>query len=539
MKKKMIFLFLVVSIIIIGYNNAQSSSAKGNTVKNVFEDSKVQPMVTAGWAFSVILKDDGTVWSCGYNENGQLGIGKTSFSSKPTRVYGLSDIIAVDSADAYSLALKNDGTVWGWGDNDEFELGIGKVTPCLYASMIAGIKDVKAIAAGNGMSVFTKKDGTVWYIRGENDKPLKPKKLNGLSDIIAVAAKHTFAIALKKDGTVYTWNWEYTASGIDISKPRKQKGISNVKSVSAGDLHYMAVKKDNTVWVWGENYQGQIGDGSINNVRNTPIQMKGIKNVIAFGAGTYNSMAATDDGTCWAWGDNEYGQYGNGSKKASLIPTKISMLTNVISIDSSRINTVALKSNGEVVVIGSNKDGVLGTGDKKDKLTPYTIMNLTDETKKDISIYPNGSLEDWDDAEPIAYGKASAEGEPFAGIKALYAMKDSKYLYLAVKLTKGIPVFVNFNLDFNRDQIEDYVFMFDTCYNNSENASLFRFQRKGNSSKRIEDGYGAYGDVVEIKVSLEELGNPETIDITASLNEEMRKDKITAEVREWQEVPDR
>lgn len=128
MNKKIISILLTVAMIFTEamVTNAQevkaeTSSGKelrslsGQTgSKNVFADSKVQPQVAGGFNYSVLLKDDGTVWTSGLDNLAQGGNSGHYFGddySRLKQVNGLSDIIAIDCADAFTLALKNDGTV--------------------------------------------------------------------------------------------------------------------------------------------------------------------------------------------------------------------------------------------------------------------------------------------------------------------------------------------------------------------------------------------------------------------------------------------
>ncbi len=73
--------------------------------------------IAAGGAYhTVVLKTtDGTVWTWGYNSNGQLGY--SGSSSLPAQVPGLTGVVAVAAGATHTLALKSDGTVWAWGNN--------------------------------------------------------------------------------------------------------------------------------------------------------------------------------------------------------------------------------------------------------------------------------------------------------------------------------------------------------------------------------------------------------------------------------------
>ena len=85
--------------------------------------------VAAGFAHSLALRSDGTVWAWGENLDGQLGDGGRSDRHMPAQVPGLSGVVAIAAGEAHSLALRSDGTVWAWGSNTSGQLGDGTNTP--------------------------------------------------------------------------------------------------------------------------------------------------------------------------------------------------------------------------------------------------------------------------------------------------------------------------------------------------------------------------------------------------------------------------
>lgn len=83
--------------------------------------------------------------------------------------------------------------------------------------------------------------------------------------------------------------------------------LTNVKAVSAGDYYTIVLKDDDTLWSWGNNNYGQLGDGTtIGKI--TPLQVNVLTNVIAIDAGSGNAVALKNDGTVWSWGSNFYGE---------------------------------------------------------------------------------------------------------------------------------------------------------------------------------------------------------------------------------------
>jgi len=85
-----------------------------------------------------------------------------------------------------------------------------------------------------------------------------------------------------------------------------------VSSVSAGGHHTCAVKTDGSLWCWGDNSYGQIGNGTLGGSVSEPVQVipSGVSSV---SSGWFHTCAVKQNGSLWCWGDNGYGQLGNNS----------------------------------------------------------------------------------------------------------------------------------------------------------------------------------------------------------------------------------
>ncbi|MBF0473407.1 MAG: RCC1 repeat-containing protein, partial [Nitrospirae bacterium] len=125
--------------------------------------------ISAGYLSSYVLKSDGSVWAWGYNGYGKLGNSTNQNNGNPnptpTQVIGISDVTAIAGGGYHAMALKSDGTVWTWGSNQFGEMGnntnymTGNANPT--PTQVIGISGVTAIAASS-YSVVLKSDGTVW-----------------------------------------------------------------------------------------------------------------------------------------------------------------------------------------------------------------------------------------------------------------------------------------------------------------------------------------------------------------------------------------
>ena len=128
--------------------------------------------LSAGWIHAVALTDDGHVWAWGDNTDGEIGNGITSTQgiSVPLEVPGLSNVIGVSGGDSFSGALKDDGTVWTWGQNQFGQLGnASNVAQSSVPVQVFGLDHVKIYAARDYHNLAVKEDGTVWaWGSGEN-----------------------------------------------------------------------------------------------------------------------------------------------------------------------------------------------------------------------------------------------------------------------------------------------------------------------------------------------------------------------------------
>jgi alpha-tubulin suppressor-like RCC1 family protein len=273
---------------------------------------------------SIALKLDGSVWSWGDNEYGQLGIGNSDVinSSIPKLIEGIHGIVAVAAGNKHSLALADDGTVWSWGSNEKGQLGHANQSESYVPKLIYSLTNVVSIAAGYGHSMALKEDGTVWTW-GENNfgqlgighknSIAKPVKVEALENIVYISAGAAHCIAVKGDGTVWTWGWnDYGQLGDGTFETRLSptpSKVANIVKVSAGGLHNTALTTNGELIAWGSNAFGQLGKSRTRNYP-VPVKIYSVENVIEIASGDMHSMAVLSDGTVKTWGSNSSGQLG-------------------------------------------------------------------------------------------------------------------------------------------------------------------------------------------------------------------------------------
>ena len=161
--------------------------------------------------------------------------------------------------------------------------------------------------------------------------------------------------------------------------------MSDIVSISAGQAHSLAVRSDGTAWAWGDNQSGQLGDGTTTD-RLTPVQVSGLTKVAAVSAsrcctasGEYFSLAVRTNGSAWSWGDNGYGQLGDGTTDDRHVPGRVVGLGHVavVGVTAGTFHGVAVRSDGTVFGWGHNGYGQLGDGTEVGRPTPVKVVGLS------------------------------------------------------------------------------------------------------------------------------------------------------------------
>lgn len=138
-------------------------------------------------------------------------------------------------------------------------------------------------------------DGT----KRHHDAPVQVLQSSGddlLSGVKAIASHSWPNVALLEDGTLRSWGAnDYGQLGNGTkdtpSQPVVVSDLDKVKTIGVGTWHMLAVQEDGTVWAWGRNEQGQLGDGMTDNIRNKPVQVRGLADIKFIGAGELYSVA--------------------------------------------------------------------------------------------------------------------------------------------------------------------------------------------------------------------------------------------------------
>jgi len=341
--------------------------------------------IALGEYHSCIMLTGGTVKCWGYNLYGQLGnvtLGSGTDSPTPVDVSGITTAASIAAGGSHSCALLTDGTVKCWGRDDKGQLGNGDETTADSATpvTVTGITTATSLALGFSYSCALLTGGTVkcWGYNdygnlgdGTRANSATPVDVSGITTATSIASGRNHVCALLTDGTIKCWghNGDGPIGNGEVSReqttPVNVTGIETATSIAAGGWHTCALLTDGTMMCWGWNIKGQLGYETVpEDDRRYPDIVSGITTATSIGLGGYHSCVLLTDGTVKCWGENIYGQLGNGTTtpQTSTTPVDVSGITTATSIALGHAHACALLTDGAVMCWGYNDKGQLGDG---------------------------------------------------------------------------------------------------------------------------------------------------------------------------------
>eukprot|EP01122_Echinamoeba_exundans_P000373 TRINITY_DN10331_c0_g1_i1.p1 TRINITY_DN10331_c0_g1~~TRINITY_DN10331_c0_g1_i1.p1 ORF type:complete len:996 (-),score=143.11 TRINITY_DN10331_c0_g1_i1:1-2583(-) len=294
------------------------------------------------------------LWVWGANNDAQLGLGHTDPVSGPVELSFFRErgerIAALYGGYNYSLALTANGELYSWGYNNFGQLGLGHTNQhAAVPSHVSyfsthGIK-IKEIATGGNHVLLLTEDHRV-YCWGYNkygqlglgnttnyDTPQRITFFDSSRPVIAIGAGQRHSLVLTAQGEVYSFGHNhYGALALghdgDCSVPefvRFFEGKIVTKIIAAG-YHSLFLTEDNRLWSCGYNFTGELGVGSKeNSLVPKPISFFQNKaKIVSVAVGSQHTLVLLADGELYSWGYNKFGQLGLGNTLDHLLPERIS-----------------------------------------------------------------------------------------------------------------------------------------------------------------------------------------------------------------------
>jgi alpha-tubulin suppressor-like RCC1 family protein len=360
----------------------------------------VASRVSGGLTHTCALTSGGAARCWGRNSAGQLGTLLGTDEVTPAQVSGLTsgagwiaaggDVTAAEPVPSHSCAVDASGAAKCWGDGTSGQLGNvvdGSAAPVQVTGITSGATAVAtggrhscAIVSGAAKCWGRNVNGQLGNGLSGNDtnSPVQVTGLDtGVTSIVA-GNDHTCAV---KGGALSCWgnntNGQVGNNSVQttISSPAGVTDAgANVTSVAAGLSHTCAIV-GGVVKCWGWNNYYQLGDGT-NVDRSVPVSVSGLGSgtPTEVATGAYHSCAVLG-GAVKCWGQNNYGQLGDGTTQLRTTPVGVSGLASgVMAISSGANHTCALLTDGAIRCWGYNRYGQIGDGGAGIRPKPVVVV---------------------------------------------------------------------------------------------------------------------------------------------------------------------
>ena len=359
--------------------------------------TSVQQIDMGGYGGCAVTGTNGAkCW--GLNTNGQVGDGTVITRLVPTDVTGLtSGVSQIGSGTSHACAITTALTVQCWGLDTSGQLADGIVTQRTTAQIVTNlIVGNGNVPAFNQTCALTTAGGIVCWGNngkgqlgnGNKNNQSTPVDVVGLTTgVMQVAAGRDFTCAVTTGNKAKCWGSNQlgqlgTGGTTDSLTAVDVNGLTgNTKAVAAGDGFACAIQSQSNgnVWCWGDNTYGELGNGTTTSSL-VPVQVTGLGanvNAIAAGFGP-TACALLSTGNLKCWGYNSNGQVGDGTTTNRLVPTDVSGMTSgVTSFDVGPNSACAVISTGAAKCWGYNGNGQIGNGTTTQSLVPTQVTGLT------------------------------------------------------------------------------------------------------------------------------------------------------------------
>lgn len=368
--------------------------------------------VAAGAQHTCAVTTTGALYCWGRNDEGQLGIGTTTYSSHPVLVSALSAVQSVALGEHHSCAITTAGALWCWGQNKYGELGNGTKINGLTPAQIKMPTPVKGVAPGGKHTCTWLQSGDT-YCWGSNAfgqlgfatssssrpwnyklrKTLRPTKLAGLNvTLMAASSMHTCAVA---SGALYCWGQnskgQLGTTGMSTSVPQRVQAVTGATSLALG-VEHTCVLQSGTVSCFGKQSAFQLsappttrtpspttlkpGSSTTSSTTTTTIAPTTTtpgktgataQKVTLTGTPTFISSkaaftCAVVSGNVQCWGSNTDGTLGRSSRLNADGVGQVAVVQSVASLAVGQSHACVVTTPGALYCWGSSQFGQSGSG---------------------------------------------------------------------------------------------------------------------------------------------------------------------------------
>lgn len=331
---------------------------------------------------SLYLTKDGTVFSFGNNDQGQLGL--EAFNDEiliQKQISTLPKISSISCGLNFTICLDYNGKMWSFGENNYGQLGIGHLNNQCTPKKIEIPQPILSISCGYEHVLCISEDYSLWSFGSNkygqlclgysNSEEKYPKKTQ-FTNITNISAGYGFSLFQCDSKKIYSCGFNcfgqlglghnYIQSN-PISIPNLPK---NIVKICSGGFHTLLLDNAGSIFSFGFNSHGQLGLGHNDN-KFTFTKVQNIPKIQFVSCGLKNSFLLDTENNLWAFGDNSFGQLGINSgdcefSDCRLIdsPLKVNSCKNIVTISGGCNHSISIDKHGNIFPLGSNKHGQLG-----------------------------------------------------------------------------------------------------------------------------------------------------------------------------------
>lgn len=355
------------------------------------------------------------------------------------RLFRLTDSGATELKEFASLGIRPDqlhilqptaaGSYLVYGEQNELVSWSAGLRP-LHSELIDGedgelaLRNVRALAVHANLQALLQEDGSLW-LWGPNrsgevgneslDEVLEPVRVaEGIAKVdqgFDLLYNDAHTLALDKEGTLWSWgsnSMGQLANGQAENRLKPRAVVREVADMAAGSRHTLVLTEQGSLWGWGGNDHGQLGAKTWQDESQPRRVLEDVYRIKAVAAegfrahgstfeGSGRSFALQEDGRLWAWGYNNFGQLGDGTKATRPQPQRV--MDEVRKVDTAGGFSLFLKEDGGLWGSGYNRFAQLADYDPSDVLAPRLLLDEVEDmaagTFHVLALREDGSVWSW------------------------------------------------------------------------------------------------------------------------------------------------
>ncbi|HEU4349240.1 MAG TPA: hypothetical protein VFR35_15805 [Actinoplanes sp.] len=340
--------------------------------------------VSAGADHTCAIKANGTLYCWGAGGSGRLGSNDTANVGSPNKVGNANTWQSVSGGAAHTCGTRDDGTLWCWGNNGYGQVGVNDTTSRTTPVQVGTGTTWASLGRGSipNHSCATKADGTLWCWGDPGVVRYTAQAVGTDTTWRSTAVGDRFTCGVQSAGSLWCWGVN-THGQLGLGDTAYRPAMVRVgtastwKQVTAGQAHTCAVGTDTTLWCWGNNADGQLGLGNTTSTT-VPAQLSAPSSTgwAAVAAGPRTTCATRTDGTLHCWGNNTYGQIGQGNvvtPRSSPLPVVTPAAAGWATVHPGDRHTCAVRTDRTLYCWGEGANGRLGQGNTTQSSTPLPV----------------------------------------------------------------------------------------------------------------------------------------------------------------------